>query len=70
MKKKAHNESEEVKAIHRLESGVDATVVTRNYNISRATLYNWKSKYGGMGHETTRSLTGFTSQCIMRSEAG
>ena len=27
---------------------MDAVVVAREYNISRATLYNWKSKYSGM----------------------
>ena len=48
MKKKVHSESEKVKAVHQLESGVDAAVVARDYNISRATLYNWKSKYSGM----------------------
>ncbi|CEA16446.1 hypothetical protein ING2E5B_1700 [Fermentimonas caenicola] len=48
MEKKVHSESEKVKAVHQLESGVDASVVARDYNISRATLYNWKSKYSGM----------------------
>ena len=48
MKKKVHSESEKVKAVYQLESGVDASVVARDYNISRATLYNWKSKYSGM----------------------
>ena len=37
-----------VKAIQKLESGVQADVVAREYGISRATLYNWKSKYSGM----------------------
>jgi len=37
MKKTVHSESEKVKAVHQLESGVDAS-----------TLYNWKSKYSGM----------------------
>ena len=43
MKKKAHSESEKAKAVHQLESGVDAVVVAREYNISGATLYNRSS---------------------------
>ncbi len=37
-----------VKAVKEFESGVDADTVARSYNISKATLYNWKSKYSGM----------------------
>ena len=37
-----------VKAVKKLESGVNADTVAREYGISRATLYNWKSKYSGM----------------------
>lgn len=48
MKKKIHSESEMVKAVQELESGVDAETVARDHGISRATLYNWKSKYSGM----------------------
>ena len=48
MKKSKHTESEMVKAIQKLESGVHADVFAREYGISRATLYNCKSKYSGM----------------------
>ena len=48
MKRKIHSESEMVKAVREVESGIDAATVARNYGISRATLYNWKSKYSGM----------------------
>lgn len=34
-----------VKAVQELESGIDAETVARNHGISKATLYNWKSKY-------------------------
>lgn len=37
-----------VKAVKDLESGCDADSVARNYNVSKGTLYNWKSKYSGM----------------------
>lgn len=45
MKKKIHTESEMVKAVRELGSSVDAEVVARNHGVSRAMLYNWKSKY-------------------------
>lgn len=48
MKRKIHTESEMVKAIKVLESGVNAETIAREYGISKATLYNWKSKYSGM----------------------
>lgn len=48
MKKRIHSETEMVKAVKELESGVNADTVAREYGISRATLYNWKSKYSGM----------------------
>lgn len=40
MKKKIHSESEMVKAVRELESGIDAETVARDHNISKATLYN------------------------------
>ena len=48
MKRKVHTESEMVKAVQELESGIDAEIVARNHGISKATLYNQKSKYRGM----------------------
>ena len=48
MKKKTHKESEMVQAVKELESGISADIVSRQHGISRATLYNWKSKYSGM----------------------
>ena len=48
MKKKVHKETEMVKAVKELESGMSADVVAREHGISRATLYSWKSKYSGM----------------------
>lgn len=48
MKKKVHKETEMVKAVKELERGMSADVVAREHGISRATLYNWKSKCSGM----------------------
>ncbi|MDD6624431.1 MAG: transposase [Candidatus Cryptobacteroides sp.] len=56
MKRKVHTESEMVKAVQELESGLDAETVARNHGISKATLYNWKSKYSGMEVSQVRRL--------------
>ena len=56
MKKKVHSESEMVKAVKELESGVSAEIVARNYNITRGTLYNWKNRYSGMEVSQVKKL--------------
>ena len=56
MRKSIHSESEMVKAVKELESGVSAEVVAREYGISTATLYQWKSKYCGMDVSQVRRL--------------
>lgn len=56
MKRKVHTESEMVKAVQELESGIDAETVARNHGISKATLYNWKSKYSGIEVSQVRRL--------------
>lgn len=48
MKKSIHSESEMVKAVKELESGLSAELVARDHGVTQATLYNWKSKYSGM----------------------
>ena len=56
MRKSIHSESEMVKAVKELESGVSAEVVAGEYGISKATLYQWKSKYSGMDVSQVRRL--------------
>lgn len=56
MKKSIHSESEMVKAVKELASGVSAEVVAREHGETRATLYNWKSKYSGMDVSQIRRL--------------
>lgn len=56
MRKSIHSESEMVKAVKELESGVSAEVVAREYGISKAALYQWKSKYSGMDVSQVRRL--------------
>lgn len=56
MKKKAHSESQMVSAVKEFEGGLPADLVARNYGISKATLYNWKSKYSGMDVRQVKRL--------------
>lgn len=56
MKRSVHTESEMVKAVQELESGIDAETVARNHGISKAILYNWKSKYQWHGHKPSKAF--------------
>lgn len=48
MKKSRYTETQIVKILKEVEAGRKVNEVCREYGISDATYYNWKSKYGGM----------------------
>jgi putative transposase len=48
MKKSRFNESQIVGILKEADAGVKIQDIWRKYNISSATYYKWKSKYGGM----------------------
>jgi len=48
MKKTRFTETQIVKALKEHEGGRSADDLARELGISKATLYNWKAKYGGM----------------------
>ncbi len=48
MKKSRYTESQIIKVLNEVEGGRQVKDVCREYGISDATYYNWKSKYGGM----------------------
>jgi len=48
MKRSKHSDSEKVRAVKALEGGAMAEMICRELGISRSTLYQWRSKYGGM----------------------
>ncbi len=56
MKRTRHSETEMVKAVRQLDSGVSAELVAREHGISRTTLYKWKSKYSGMDVRQVKRL--------------
>ena len=48
MKKQKFTETQILQAIKQYEGGRDAADVSREYGISKATLFNWRKKYSGM----------------------
>ncbi len=49
MKRNTFTEPQIVKILKELDSGKQANDVARENSISKATLYNWRKKYSGMG---------------------
>jgi len=48
MKKTRFTESQIVSILKEADSGIKVEQLCRQYGMSSATYYNWKSKYGGM----------------------
>jgi putative transposase len=48
MKKTKHTEEQIIGAVKQLESGRPVKDLARQLGVTDQTLYNWKSKYGGM----------------------
>lgn len=56
MKKARFTETQIIKVLKEVEGGRMVKEVCREYGISDATYYNWKSKYGGMEASDIRRL--------------
>jgi putative transposase len=56
MKKSRYTESQIIKVLNEVEGGRKIKDICREYGISEATYYNWKSKYGGMTASDIRKL--------------
>ena len=56
MKKSRYTESQIIKVLNEVEGGRKIKDICREYGISDATYYNWKSKYGGMTASDIRRL--------------
>ena len=48
MKKTKHTEEKIIGAVKQLEAGRSAKEIARELGVTDQTLYNWRSKYGGM----------------------
>jgi putative transposase len=56
MKKTKHTEEQIIGVVKQLEAGRAVKDVAREMGITDQTLYNWKSKYGGMDVSETKRL--------------
>ena len=56
MKKTRYTETQIIKILKEIEGGRMVKDVCREYGISDATYYNWKSKYGGMTASDVKKL--------------
>jgi putative transposase len=56
MKKTRHTEAQIIGTLKQMEAGRKVTELAREMGVSEATLYTWKSKYGGMEVNDARRL--------------
>ena len=62
MKKARFTETQIIKILKEVEGGRMVKEVCREYGISDATYYNWKSKYGGMTASDVKKLKELESE--------
>lgn len=62
MKKGRFTEAQIIKALQEEQAGVKAEDICRQLGISRATFYNWKSKYSGMDASQLKQLKGLQEE--------
>jgi putative transposase len=56
MKKTKHSEEKMIGAVKQLEAGRPVKELAREMGVTDQTLYNWKSKYGGMDVSDAKRL--------------
>lgn len=56
MKKSKFSETKIVSILKENEAGISIPELGRKYNVSTATLYNWKAKFGGMDASQLKRL--------------
>ena len=62
MKKKRFTEEQIISVLKEHELGATAAELGRKHGISPQTLYNWKSKYGGMDVSEAKRLKGLETE--------
>lgn len=56
MKKTRFTENQIMGILKELEAGMPVAELSRKYGISAATIYNWRSKFGGMAETELKRL--------------
>ena len=56
MSRKRHTEEQIIGILKKADQGMSTAEICREHNISGATLYKWKSKFGGMEVSDARRL--------------
>ena len=56
MKKSRFTDSQIMSVLKQLEAGVTVAELSREHNVSTATLYQWRAKYGGMDTSMMKRL--------------
>ena len=56
MKRSRFSEEQIIGILKEHQAGLSAAEICRKYNISDATFYNWRSKYGGMEASEAKRL--------------
>lgn len=64
MKKSRFTESQIIKVLKELESGRSVNELAREHGVSQPTIYNWKSKYGGMEVNQLKKLKDMEQELV------
>lgn len=62
MKKSRYTEHQIIAILKEVDAGLKVQDVCRNYGISSATFYQWKSKFGGMEASDVKKLRDLESE--------
>jgi putative transposase len=62
MKKSRFSEEQIIAVLREHQAGVPAAELCRKHGISGATLYNWRSRYGGLEVSEARKLKGLEEE--------